>query len=78
MSILSLIVVFTIVWWLVIFMVLPIGLNSEVNEQGAPLKPNLKKKMLITTMIAAALTLAAYLLVEFDLLNLRPYLNTVN
>ena len=77
MSILSLIIVFTIIWWVVIFMVLPIGINSQTNEAGAPLKPNLKKKFLITTLIAGSITLGAYLLVENDLLNMRPYLDSV-
>ncbi|MGB0844851.1 MAG: DUF1467 family protein [Alphaproteobacteria bacterium] len=76
MNFLSLIIVFTIIWWIVIFMVLPIGLNSQVNEVGAPLKPQLKKKMLITTGIAFVLTLGAYLLVELGGLNVRPYFDT--
>lgn len=77
MNILSLVVVFTIIWWLVLFMVLPVGLNSGVNSSGAPVKPKLKKKLLITTMIAAGFSLLIYLLVEFELLNLRPYFDTL-
>ena len=49
-----------LLWWWVLFMVLPFGAKApETVEKGhapsAPEKPNLGKKMLITTVIAAIL-----------------------
>lgn len=49
-----------IIWWLSLFMVLPIGIRSQLedgevakgSERGAPIAPNLKKKLLWTTALA--------------------------
>lgn len=63
MSIAGGIVVFVIIWWMVLFMVLPIGVQTQ-HEAGeiepgsapsAPTAPRLLRKMLITTGIAAVL-----------------------
>ncbi len=65
MQIGSLIAVYFVVWWLTFVAVLPIGSHShhetgaEIvagSDPGAPLKPRLVMKGLITTVLAAALT----------------------
>ena len=60
MDLVSAIVVYILLWWWVLFMVLPFGAKApEQIEKGhatsAPAKPNLIRKMLITTVIAAIL-----------------------
>lgn len=60
MDLVSAIVVYILLWWWVLFMVLPFGAKApEEIEKGhatsAPAKPNLIRKMLITTVIAAIL-----------------------
>ena len=60
MELVSGIVVYILLWWWVLFMVLPFGAKApETIEQGhapsAPEKPRLLKKMLITSVIAAVL-----------------------
>lgn len=60
MDLVSAIVVYILLWWWVLFMVLPFGAKApEQIEKGhatsAPAKPNLVRKMLITTLIAAIL-----------------------
>lgn len=60
MDIVSGIVVYILLWWWVLFMVLPFGAKApETVETGhapsAPQRPMLVKKMLITTVIAAVL-----------------------
>ncbi len=55
------IVVFVIVWWLVLFMVLPWcikqeKIHGEGHDHGAPKKSNIKVKMVLTTLIAVVLT----------------------
>ena len=57
----SLIVVFVIIWWLVFFMALPVGVNPEENPEGgnmkgAPKNPNIGIKALVTTIITTILT----------------------
>jgi predicted secreted protein len=65
MQIGSLIAVYFVVWWLTFVAVLPIGSHShhetgaEIvagSDPGAPVKPRLIIKGLITTVLAAALT----------------------
>ena len=65
MQIGSLIAVYFVVWWLTFVAVLPIGSHShhetsaEIvagSDPGAPVKPRLVMKGLITTVLAAALT----------------------
>ena len=70
------IVVFVVVWWLVLFMVLPFGAAPpEEVEPGmatsAPERPRLLIKMLITTVIALALTFAIRWVLESGLISLR-------
>lgn len=55
----TVIAIYLTTWWIVLFMVLPIGMNAEVGDPptdgsqwGAPENPNLKKKFLITTVVA--------------------------
>jgi predicted secreted protein len=71
------IVTFLIVWWLVLFMVLPFGAAPpEEVEPGtapsAPAKPRLRLKFLITTVIAAVLTGLMLWLINSGLIQLRP------
>ncbi|MGC6536336.1 MAG: DUF1467 family protein [Candidatus Puniceispirillaceae bacterium] len=60
MDIVSGIVVYILLWWWVLFMVLPFGAKApETIEKGhatsAPERPQLWRKMLITSGIAAIL-----------------------
>lgn len=66
------VVVFIIAWWLSFFCVLPIGVQSqyeqdgdviEGTEEGAPKEPMLKKKALWATGGAIVLTLIAHFIV---------------
>ena len=76
MSWFGILVVFVIVWWLVFFITLPFGVTvpGEVepgHDAGAPEKPRLALKALITTAIAAALTGAAVAAVEYEVIAFR-------
>lgn len=73
MDLISLFVVFTILWWLIFFMLLPVGLTSEVNEVGAPSRPRIFRKALIATLAAVVITAFAYVAVSNDWINLRPF-----
>ncbi len=62
---------FLIVWFLALFCLFPIGLGSEVDPQtGAPLNPQIGKKALIATAIAAVVWIAFYLLILFRVVDL--------
>jgi len=65
-----------IIWWTVFFAVLPWGVKvPETHEPGhatsAPERPLLWRKAGITSLISAALWLAAYWLIQSDLIPLR-------
>ena len=59
---LEIIVIFVIIWWLVLFVVLPFGIQRDDdfikgNDPGAPKNPMLKKKIYLTTIISIFLSL---------------------
>ena len=83
MGITGSIIVYVLIWWMIFFSVLPVGIQSnkqkfkeklEGIDPGAPKNPNMGKKFLITTIITSIIFIVIYYLVEFDLLNLRKYL----
>ena len=59
---LEIIVIFVIIWWLVLFVVLPFGIQRDNNtisgnDPGAPKNPKLKKKILLTSIISFFLSI---------------------
>ena len=83
MGITGSIIVYVMIWWIIFFSVLPIGIRSNKEvfkdniggmDPGAPKNPNIGKKFLITTLTTTIIFLVIYYLVEFDLLNLRDFL----
>ena len=80
MGTISGIVVYVILWWLVFFMMLPIGVHPphEVGEEaapgheaGAPVRHYLVWKLLAATVIAGVLWGVAWWLVVSDLITFR-------
>ena len=83
MGITGSIIVYVLIWWIIFFSILPVGIQSnkekfkeniEGIDPGAPKNPRIAKKFLITTIITSIIFIVIYYLVEFDLLNLREYL----
>ena len=59
---LEIIVIFVVIWWLVLFMVLPFGIQKDDeivggNDPGAPKNPMLKKKIILTSIISFFLSI---------------------
>lgn len=81
MGIVSGIVVFVMIWWTVIFCVLPLGLSTQYEEQGehiasgAPSKLDMKKKFLLTTLISIVLWVIVFLLIYFEVFSFRDWAN---
>ncbi len=70
------VMVYFVIWWTVLFAVLPLGVRRVANpgrgeEHGAPEKPDLKRKVVITTIVAAVVWIAFYFLHESDILSFR-------
>jgi predicted secreted protein len=79
MSILSAVAIYFIIWWTVLFAVLPFGVKSaaetgtgvaEGHDAGAPVQPQMLRKAIITTLISCAVFAAVYALVTMDTLSL--------
>jgi predicted secreted protein len=75
------IVVFVVLWWVIFFTMLPIGVRTHDDEgtQGepghadsAPIKPLMWRKVLATTLIAAVVWGGYYWLQGSGLITLRP------
>ena len=73
MSIVSIFLVFLMVWMIIFFMALPIGISvsrdSKLgNANSAPTKTHLKLKVLLCTIISLAPTYLIYWLVKTEYL----------
>lgn len=73
----SLFVVFLIVWWTVLFTVLPRNIKGQAEsndvvkgtEPGAPVDSNIKDKFILTTKIAAVIWVLVCGLIWSDLVS---------
>ena len=83
MGITGSIIIYVMIWWIVFFSVLPIGIQSnketfkesiEGIDPGAPKNPKIAKKFLITTIITSIIFIMLYYAVKLGLLNLRNFL----
>ncbi|HVJ51251.1 MAG TPA: DUF1467 family protein [Aliidongia sp.] len=71
------IIVYVIIWWLVIFCVLPIGVKPADeahlgHDAGAPANPRMGFKVLLTTGITTVLFGIVYYLIVSDWISFRP------
>lgn len=76
MSLLSLVFTFILVWWTVLFMVLPWGNRqpdmAEVGMMhGAPVNPNMKKKLIATTVVSLIVLGMIYACIEMNIIDFR-------
>ena len=83
MSITGSIIVYVMIWWIIFFSVLPVGIKSnkeafrdsiEGADPGAPKNPKIGKKFLITTIITSILFIMIYYIVDLGFFNLRNFL----
>ena len=62
-------VLYVLIWWIVLFAVLPIGTRPvedpdlQTGWRGAPEQPRLLMKVIITTLVAAVVWFGAWLLI---------------
>jgi predicted secreted protein len=71
------IVLYTLIWWVTLFAILPIGTHAVERPdetsgwRGAPAKPRLWMKVGVTTIVACVLWLAAFGLIESNWISFR-------
>lgn len=77
MSPLTYLAIYFICWWIVLFPVLSLGARShseagldlgDGGDPGAPVLPNLKRKFITTTWVAAILWLGVVVIIQTGLL----------
>jgi predicted secreted protein len=74
--------VFFLIWWVVLFAVLPWGVQSQHEggdiapgtDPGAPVLPHLGRKLLWTTLVASVLFVACYVVYVHRLVTLDDLL----
>ncbi|PHR60315.1 MAG: hypothetical protein COA47_07920 [Robiginitomaculum sp.] len=77
MGIITSLALFFIIWWLVLFVTLPLGVRGQWEddatekgtEPGAPIKANIGRKFLLTTLIALVVFAGVRLALAFGLLD---------
>ena len=80
MTLLTGIVVYVLVWWVTLFAMLPLWVTPAErgdlgHDSGAPENPYMLRKIVLTTVIAAAIWLGIYLLVTSPWLSFREPLD---
>ena len=71
--------VYLVIWWTILFAVLPLGVRRVENpgrgqDLGAPERPQLLRKAIITSLVAAVLWLGFYFLHQADVFSFRRWL----
>ena len=71
------VVAYVIIWWVVIFAVLPFGVRplpkgDPGHAAGAPAHPRLALKVAVTTVVAALIWLGLFAAVRANLVSFRP------
>ena len=71
-------VLFVLIWWTVLFAVLPFGTrpvqepDAATGWRGAPARPMIGRKMLATTLITVVLWCGAMVVIRSDWISFRP------
>jgi predicted secreted protein len=71
------VVLYVLIWWTALFAVLPIGTRPSADPdpssgwRGAPADPRLGRKLLATTLLAAAIWAGCYAVIRSDWLSFR-------
>ena len=73
--------IYILFWWVTLFAVLPLGVRGQAEENdivpgsepGAPVKPDLKKKFIITTIVSLVLWAIFFVVVNSGLIDIRKW-----
>jgi predicted secreted protein len=78
MSVTTAVAIYFIIWWVVLFAVLPFGVRSQHEsgavapgtDPGAPAVPQLMRKLIWTTIVAAVVFALCFLIYKYRLIAL--------
>ena len=85
MSITLSIAVYFVIWWTVLFAVLPIGVRTQAEDgavvpgtpESAPAAPRLLRVVVLTTVISALVFAALWALIRYGIVDLNELLGRV-
>jgi len=85
MSLSFAIAIYFIIWWTVLFAVLPIGVRTQAEDgaivpgtpESAPAAPRLLRVVLLTTVISALVFAALWALIRYGIVDLNELLGRV-
>jgi predicted secreted protein len=77
-SLITALAIYFVIWWVVLFAVLPFGVRSQQenkaispgSDPGAPAVPKLGMKLLWTTIVSAAVFAAWFVIYQYRLVTL--------
>lgn len=76
MTLLAAFFMYLIIWWTVLFAVLPWGNRQPATHEagmapGAPVNPNIKKKLIATTLVSFIVLGIVYACIEANIIDFR-------
>ena len=79
MSLTTAVAIYFIIWWLVLFAVLPFGVRSQHEsgevapgtDPGAPTIPHLKRKLAWTTLVSCAVFALLFVIYSYRLITIE-------
>jgi predicted secreted protein len=85
MSVSFAIAIYFIIWWTVLFAVLPIGVRTQAEDgavvpgtpESAPAAPRLLRVVVLTTVISALVFAALWALIRYGIVDLNELLGRV-
>ena len=85
MSLTFAIAIYFIIWWTVLFAVLPIGVRTQAEDgaivpgtpESAPAAPRLLRVVFLTTVISALVFAALWALIRYGIVDLNSLLGRV-
>lgn len=69
MSPLAIFLIYVLSWWVLLFAVLPFGVQPQMHDRfgaSAPARTHLKKKFLVTTVLAAVVTTIIVFIITYQ------------
>lgn len=78
MSFLSAVFLYFLIWWVMLFTVLPLGVERNADEglghdAGAPRVHGLKRKIFLNTVLSAAILAIIYVLAETGMIDWKGF-----